>query len=169
MTESSISYRAHPLAPGWYFDCPLGNGLLSDKACGALYKDKSKQGRERHPMCVRCPVGAIHAGEADRLQSRFFKSNLCVRCFRPCARKLRGALCPSCYNRERELIAGKNARGKYPVLARPLKKERLGCVIGGNAVVRQFDRVTSRVEAMLMVLGKEEGVVAFFWASRSLP
>jgi hypothetical protein len=86
--------------------------------------------------CVRCPVGQYHAGllsidamqDSKRGASRWDSrpSGVCVRCGRQVWRLVRGhTICVSCYNREREVLHGANAKGSRPVKAASLREARM--------------------------------------------
>lgn len=52
-------------------------------------------------------------------------TTICGRCHRIAPRLIRGHICVSCYNREREILLGKNAKGGKPVKLRPLSRRRV--------------------------------------------
>ncbi|NPT60336.1 hypothetical protein [Paraburkholderia elongata] len=76
--------------------------------------------------CVGCPVGQRHAEalslddakpDSKRGVSRWDSrpSGQCVRCGRRVLRLVLGhTLCPSCYNRQREFLHGRNSKGGTP-------------------------------------------------------
>lgn len=68
----------------------------------------------RYDACRSCPLGAAHAGASHVKHSRFFQAAICSRCRRGSTRMIGGRFCPSCYNRNRELKVGRNARGNAP-------------------------------------------------------
>lgn len=67
--------------------------------------------------CSGCAVGRQHAVAAGLLSARAapVRSALdaarCCRCMRSASRLVHGKLCVSCFNREREFIRGRNAKG----------------------------------------------------------
>lgn len=78
-----------------------------------------------------------------------------------------GLLCISCYNRHREALRGRNAKGTRPGLADRLHTVRLE--VAGRPV--RVEAVTGRVEAML-ALGKRQvapGPIAFGRPPLDLP
>ena len=105
--------------PGDYFCCPNHKTLkLSVTSCGRFFSDSQKQAHEieaGHLLfdCVKCPVGRAHAGAEHTPMARH-KSRLCVRCGCTFMRIIGGCLCVSCYNRQREALANKNAKGGTP-------------------------------------------------------
>ncbi|HYD68502.1 hypothetical protein [Azospirillum sp.] len=148
------------------FRCERRSCSLSVTSCAASWQ--AAQRKRPEPWeglwhCRSCPVGAASAGKpmpvatvtGDAL------SCICPRCQRSAARIIKGRLCVSCYNREREVIKGRNAKGTIPRLTAKLHRQVLA-VNDGNAVrVEVFDRVASRVEAMLAIARTSTGSVAF--------
>jgi hypothetical protein len=109
------------------FVCERLRATLSTAACASNF-------RQGHAFaCSGCPVGREHAvlfesfgeGQATKARIRGVAAQLtppggtCVRCERQMPRLVRDrCLCVSCYNRERELKVGLNAKGQRPVLWR---------------------------------------------------
>ena len=97
-----VQYRE--IYPGYIgFDCPALRATLSAANCADNWKHR------RCLACNGCPIGAEHAGEnpAPPVRARL----PCVRCGRSDLRLLSRCLCISCYNREREAVKGRNAKG----------------------------------------------------------
>lgn len=169
MTPPAIAYFAHELAPGRYFVCPYGYGTLSDSACARLYQDAMSPAglREgRRITCRGCPVGAVHAGvHGIASASRFLGATWCARCHHDARRLIRGALCVSCYNREREVLIGKNAKGSKPIFGKQVSPVILSCYSenGKKSVVLRMEKVSSRLEAVLSVLRRDASAVSFGW------
>jgi hypothetical protein len=63
-------------------------------------------------LCRGCSLGAEHAGETFKQVDVL--GHLCVRCHDHASRLLRGAICIACYNRQREVDIGRNAKGAPP-------------------------------------------------------
>lgn len=167
---SEIKYFTHQGIDGQYFECPLGMGSLSTRSCAANYTlAMSPQGlREgRRITCRSCPVGAHHAGipQGGGSASRFVGSGTCARCQREAPRLIRRAICVCCYNREREVLRGRNAKGKRPVRCRPIQKIRMAVIIGSVCETRQFDAVASLAEARIITLRSEAKACVFGWVS----
>ncbi len=88
--------------------------------------------------CVGCPVGKHHAEGLSvdpkpdvKSRSRWVSTTAgtCVRCARHALRLLRGhTICVSCYNREREVLHGANAKGSPPVKASGLRQAHMAIV-----------------------------------------
>lgn len=106
MSASEIQYFEFPELPGQKrFRCGVLSATLAVGDCAKRWLDAKHVGPEsRLHRCRGCPLGAVHAGHADEPQA--FKSKVCARCTVPSFRLIKGNLCPSCYNRERELRKG---------------------------------------------------------------
>lgn len=93
------------------FECaPLG-ATLQPSACASNWK-KNLEGS----VCRSCSLGAIHSGKSPGDALEASRGKRCIRCDRGADRLLAGCLCRSCYNRAREVIIGKNAKGTAPTL-----------------------------------------------------
>lgn len=168
MTE--IKYRQIEGVPGQYFDCPNGVGMFSVQTCARLYGEAMSLHGLREGLritCRSCPVGAVHSGREPSLTlvSRMLGSTSCSRCHSASRRMIRGSICVSCYNREREVLIGRNSKGGRPVYGRPIFPTIVAFVpVDGNRlVVRRMDRVSSSLEAVLTVLKSETDRIAFSW------
>lgn len=121
--------------------------------------------------CRGCTLGAAHAGRplaaAVQVTQLDEVRRLCVRCHQPARKILHGRYCVSCYNRDRELAAGKNGRGTEPSLLReryPLHtvEIRYRPVNGGDwRHTRPVERAASALEAMLILLRRESSPLLF--------
>lgn len=81
-----------------------------------------------------------------------------------------GRLCVTCYNRERELLSGRNARGNAPTQlarTRPLRIFEFSFTINGRLRRGRFDRVVSTAEVVLQALRTTRGQVSFGWKGSS--
>ncbi len=168
MTEHKVVYFSHDLAPGQYFECPYGCGTLSVGACSRLYQEAmSPKGLKegRRITCRACSIGASHAGvpETHISVSRFLGATWCARCHQDARRLIRGSICVSCYNREREMLIGKNAKGGKPVNGRRVGPIIVSGMAEGRATVMRMEKVTSRLEAVLAILRRNTGAVLFGW------
>lgn len=154
-----------PGVPGEYFQCPYGLGVMSVSACAknfALAATPESRRVCRLSRCDGCEVGCSHAG-GDAPPARPNAGLTCSRCERPASRLIRGLVCVSCYNREREVLIGKNAKGKYPVKCQPVVSVAIAYrPADGRVRVRKMDRVTRPGEAINSVLATEVGPVLFF-------
>ena len=99
------------------FDCARLRATLSRAACAknflaqAAFACQNCTLGQQHAQALRPDVKPVQdAGRLDRCTAR-----ACVRCGRPALRLVRGhTLCVSCFNREREVIHGRNAKGARP-------------------------------------------------------
>lgn len=108
----TIEYREMPGLPGRFFSCERYRATLSQTACAGRFleaKSTAKESGEKY-LCMGCSVGAVHAGVDPGLPA-VLGAQTCVRCFSQSTRIMRNAICVSCYNREREVAAGRNAKG----------------------------------------------------------
>lgn len=98
------------------FTCPRHPGglRLTESSCAAQWQ----RGRLAAPWdsvyrCHGCAIGAANAGCPPPPPAP--GRTLCCRCGRIGMRLIRGQICVSCYNREREVRIGKDRRGNVPV------------------------------------------------------
>ena len=100
------------LLPGFTaFRCEPLRASLSPRACGQNHND------QRHPACQACPIGQRHAAEHSLKVHQSKPATTCVRCERqPGRRLLEHGICISCYNRQREVIRGRDRKGNVPGL-----------------------------------------------------
>ena len=165
-----VEYMKLEGVPGQYFSCPYGLGMLSIDACSRSYQmSMSTAGlREgRRVTCRACPVGATHAGvpSEEASASRFLGVGYCSRCHGDARRLIRGSICVSCYNREREVLIGRNAKGSRPIYGKAIGVATISCLLdaGKKVQVRRMDKVTSRLEAFLSILRTESKTVYLGW------
>jgi len=166
---SAIEYFPMEGVPGRYFQCPAYGTTMSDSFCGRSYQDAKRQAEPRHPACRGCAVGALHAGDKAPPPASMLGRLLCCRCHRSTRRLLHGALCISCYNRELEVIKGRNAKGRPPVHAIPTHHQTLLIIGLAGPKLVNFDRVADVLEAMLRVLRTEQQQVTFHRPLRPPP
>lgn len=74
---------------------------------------------------------------------------------------IKGRLCVSCYNREREAIIGRNAKGTVPRLSGKLHTVAIAVLEDSGGRIQVFERVTSVVEAMIIAAKGANGPIAF--------
>lgn len=156
-----INYFKHDGIAGDYFSCPKGLGTYSTDFCARMYTEAMPSTTSamsfrngRRAACMSCPIGAKHAGVANHSVPRFFGRLLCSRCQSLTTRLIRSAICVSCYNREREVLIGKNAKGSPPIFCKPVDAIYVSCAIDAGEVtqVRNMTKVTSLMEAYLSIL-----------------
>lgn len=169
-----IVYTTTLAAPGLrLFTCDAYRASLSDRACAARWaKAHDARGEQAWSMaaCRTCSVGAVHAGRGAVRYSKHYRAEVCVRCGRGGARIIGGRICVSCYNRQREMKVGKNARGNRPVelLQSPLHPVELIVDVDGTAA-RLRDRETSGLtETVVQFLRTHTGEIAFGFAGSNI-
>jgi len=167
---------------GNYFTCTR-YGTMTPGACARNYRDAPKFARSgRCGACIGCAVGVKHAsdGNADAPvvpSTQSGSRRACLRCRRSGMddasrligrmRLLRGqTLCISCYNREREVQQGKNAKGSAPRKLAGLFMTRVSYVLNGKAVNRESMTVPvcDRIEAALVTIRQTKAAGVFFAA-----
>ena len=149
------------------FTCPnhLGDLRITPTTCAGMWSRARRDHEDaliRLAPCVGCQVGAGHAGVPVSASVDPGSGLSCVRCGSGTGRRLiGGGLCVSCYNRQREALIGRNARGSEPSQHRPLFCAIAG-VVGGDGDVRpaRVDMVVSMLEAMLR-LARSTGATRF--------
>ena len=93
-----VQYMTIAGAPGWYFECKPFRATLSTDRCASMWKAKREQ-------CLYCPIGAAHAGAPERMKT--VGKCTCSRCHTESSRLMSSGICVSCYNRQREVAAGR--------------------------------------------------------------
>ncbi|WP_146208851.1 hypothetical protein [Azospirillum sp. TSO22-1] len=146
--------------------CQRRSVTLAESSCAASWETAQKKRPEPWEgrwHCRSCALGAEKAGKplpqtaiaADAL------SCLCPRCFRPAPRLINGHLCVSCYNRDREVARGRNAKGGVPRLTAKLHNLTILIVEAGAVRRETLDRVTGPQEAMIMLAKRARRPIAF--------
>jgi hypothetical protein len=147
--------------------CDRQNMTLTRGGCTRLWlstrvtRPDPWEGR-RH--CLTCPVGAANAGRpmAQMDETTEALRLICPRCTRVAMRLINGRLCVSCYNREREALIGKNAKGGRPMICDVLHTERLAVIDGsGSGSVIEAGPVVGIVEAIVAMTRTATGPLAF--------
>ena len=137
------------------FTCPryAGGLRLTPMSCAAQWR----RGKDALPWqsiypCRGCEIGAVNAGEP--LPAQAPGRTLCCRCGRIGMRLIRGQICVSCYNREREVRIGKDRRGNVPVSLPPAMSLSLSIGVG-----ERFDGLAaSRMELAIHAARKRPGL-----------
>lgn len=126
-----------------YFDCEKLSARLSIQTCAQKYK-----AQKEFSVCKTCPIGAKHAGV--KIVNTISRA-VCARCFKSASRLIRGAVCVSCYNREREYIKGKNAKGMFPVMAKKVYPVEASYIVDGE-IKKSTVMVVDRIELSITIL-----------------
>ena len=181
--DKSLTYVTLDGIPGKYFTCP-SYGLMSVGSCARNFTDAPGAVRSgRLQKCIGCEHGRAHAGapkieEAPKaLQSLQYRP-VCCRCRRDGTTqgtrligKLRlvraHSICVSCFNREKEVIAGRNSKGAKPKKWGGLFYTRAAYVADGKAIVVDMtDPVIDRIEVALTMIRR--GHKSVVWARPSV-
>lgn len=165
-----MEYFTKPDCPGQFFNCQPMSAVLSVAGCARMWKEANqpntvKNYGDRLYKCYRCELGAAHAGESVIACNDLYGAKLCCRCHRPSRRLIHDELCVSCYNREREVIIGKNGRGTAPVKHPPLDARKLLVCHDGKVKLESFARTVDAAEPFVSVLRHMQGPVLFAFRS----
>lgn len=167
MEAPGVTYAVVTSAPGLkMFRCEPYRANLTMQGCGARWREAQTAGGEaadRVAHCRGCSIGALHAGFRPIAYSRWFGVSICPRCSKGTTRMIGGSRCVSCYNRERELRAGRNARGNKPVelLERPLHAVELRLVVDDEPRRVRHGPTTGLAETLIQILRTTKGEIGF--------
>lgn len=171
------------------FRCEAHEAIVTDSGCAARFA--KAQGRARRTngqlflsgrgmddvradsklamdACQRCPLGALHAGAAPVTHSAHYASDQCPRCGFGTNRMIAGRVCVNCYNREREVLSGRNGRGNRPKRLAPIHTFSMRLAVDGRRFAAIEDRATSATEVICRQLRTIKGAVAFAPRRRDL-
>jgi len=164
-----ISYRQIEEMVGVaFFDCTRLHAGLSTSTCATLWRAANDGRSERYTACRVCPVGAVHAGVPNASRSPIRGALVCARCTRGATRLIGKRLCISCYNREREVIRGRNARGVMPRKLALLSGRRVLYLSNGRVNLVRSDRTTSDAELIVATMRDAVHSVAFAWSGSAV-
>lgn len=130
------------------FRCDTHRADLTPSSCASRFK--SAQELSKHDVsalsrCRYCPTGAAHADE----RLAYKPPRDCVRCGRHAYKLVRGLLCLSCYNRQLEVVKGRDRRGNPPhteiYLWRPRPRD-------ARAIPRVFPVIVRAGEKQLTIM-----------------
>ena len=133
-----VEYFENPLLPGKpMFRCERLTASLQVASCVGMWTEANAAGAppERLFRCVKCPLGAKHAGVGDANMSPLRGATICSRCHRTDLRLIGGNVCVSCQNRSYEWQKGRNAKGKAPVKHPVLVRRSVRYVCDGQVRV----------------------------------
>ena len=86
---------------------------------------------------------------------------ICMRCHRGSTRLIGRSLCPSCWNRQREYLVGKNAKGAKPTKYKPLRRRRLHYWAAGQNNTLVMDLTHEQEELFVSVLRDCQTIAKF--------
>lgn len=177
--DKTLQYQTLDGVPGKYFTCP-SYGLMSTGSCVRNFADAPGAVRSgRLQKCIGCEHGRIHSGapkvEAAPTTIQSFQYRpVCVRCRRDgttAGTRLIGRLrlvrahtiCVSCFNREKEVLVGKNSKGARPKKWGGLFYTRAAFIVDGKSrVIDLPDPVIDRTEVALTMIRR--GYKSVAWA-----
>ena len=133
----------------------VGPAANSDDADVSASPDASM----RCMTCKGCVVGARHAGVQSANLSHLKGAIICGRCHQGCTRLIGKHLCVSCYNRQREYLLGKNAKGTKPVKLAPLHRRIITYVSAGQLRTKTLEHSVDMDELIVTVLRDEPHAV----------
>ncbi len=160
---NGIQYFAVDGCARQFFRCAALKATLSTDSCTTNWRRAQRLRPDEVTavhLCRDCPIGAAHAGERHVARSALFGLGICPRCRKYAGRIIHGTRCVSCYNRERELVAGRNAKGTKPTMA-PLLPRRVSIVLDGKPVEVVADRAADTPEMMIAVMRVVPGRLIF--------
>lgn len=148
------------------FTCPEHPGglRLTPSACASQFqRAKGANPWDSVYRCHGCEIGAANAGCPPPPPAP--GRTLCCRCGRTGLRLIRGQICVSCYNREREVRIGKDRRGNAPKSAPP--SFSLALSLGTGAFFQAV--ATNRIELAVFAARKFPGatMARYFTAPQS--
>lgn len=161
-----IEYRTIEGAPAdrLYFVCRPLVATLSTDACADNWRRAQDSDDGSLWRCRNCVVGAEHAGETAANLWYGRGQLICSRCHRGVARLIYDEWCVSCYNRQREYLVGRNARGAFPSRMRPLAKRVMRIMAGGHPAEVRRPLSADTAELIVSVLrDSREKIVFHFW------
>lgn len=170
-----VVYAKSEHAPGLrLFRCQPYKATISARSCAVRFrKAQDAVGSMAADLehCKCCPIGSCHAGLGQTHFSPWYGVKICPRCNVGTTRMIGNRQCVSCYNRTRELKAGRNARGNRPVelMQRPLRAVEMIVEVDGVAS-RWIDRETQSLqETIRQTTRTTKGRLAFGFAGGPLP
>lgn len=159
-----LDYTTNPLVPGrLFFRCERMRGTLSTTACADMWRKANDLSDGSCANCMRCPTGAVHAGEVAASMSPLKGTLTCARCHRGASRLIGRMVCVSCYNRAREMSIGRNAKGTAPVKHCHLAPRSIRYLHGDEVRTLAVRQSIDTEELMVAVLrdSKKRAVFAF--------
>ena len=120
------------------FDCKPLRATISPASCAARWASA-----ESGSSCHGCAIGAQHAGQTPAPPPPVRLP--CLRCGSTEQRLIARTICVSCFNRQRELENGRNAKGSFPMSAG--RRLRFGYAIlrldGASAALHHLYKTTT--------------------------
>lgn len=151
------------------FRCEALRATMQVSSCKERWEQaNAKNAPERLDRCRGCTIGAAHAGVGDATSSPLFSSGICSRCHRKGLRLVGNDKCVSCWNREREYLLGRNAKGAEPKLHPRLVRLEATVMIGKRVATVKRERAVDMTEVVVARLRDESKRVLFAFSSKAL-
>lgn len=164
------AYTSNDAVPGkLYFRCDRMRATLSTEACSVMWRKANDLNDGSCAGCMRCPLGAVHAGEVAASMSPLKGTLVCSRCHRGATRLIGATHCASCYNRGREVAIGKNGKGTAPVKHCAIEPRRLRYRHGDEVRVLAVRRSIDTDELVVSLLRDSKKNVVFAFNSAPPP
>lgn len=161
-----IEYWNNPLLQGkMMFRCDRMRASLTTDSCAAMWRKADELSDGTHHSCKLCPIGAVHAGEVAASMSPLKGTLTCARCHRSSMRLIGGQVCVSCYNRQRETLCGRNAKGKAPVKLSRLDARRMRYMAGPDIRTLVLRHTADMDELIVTALRDNKQRVVLAWNS----
>jgi len=144
-----------------YFRCERYAASISTESCASMWREGNHDNSEARFRCKCCPLGALHAGETAASMSPLKGALICSRCHQTANRLIGKTLCVSCYNRQREWVIGKNAKGTKPVKLAPLEPRRIRYLSGKEPRTLYLPLTIDTDELIVSVLRDSPNKVRF--------
>jgi hypothetical protein len=177
-----IQYFAVEGFDGRFFKCDRYGTMLPGSCARNFREAPAAASKGRLGGCIGCAVGQFHCDPTAKpvplaKPTSFAYREICVRCRRGGEgdnNRLIGQIrlvrehttCVSCYNREREVRKGRNAKGAKPKKWRHLHWVQLASVAGGRLTIERFDHpVIDRLEAIYTLLRRKDGPRVMAWTA----
>lgn len=165
-----LEYTTNQLVPGrLFFRCERMRGTLSTTACADMWRKANDMNDGSCASCMRCPIGAVHAGEVAASMSPLKGTLTCAACHRVAGRLIGKHVCVSCYNRRREVSIGRNAKGTAPVKHCHLAARRIRYMHGDEVCTLVLRQTADMDELMVAVLRDSKKRAVFAWNNTPPP
>lgn len=152
-----------------FFRCERLRATVSTAACSDMWRKADQLNDGSHSACQRCPLGAVHAGEVAASMSPLKGTLTCARCHRVAVRLINSWVCVSCYNRSREQVLGRNAKGTAPVKLAALVPRRIRIQCGDDVKTLAQARTLDIDELVVAALRDNRKRVVFAYNSAPPP
>lgn len=157
-----VDYYELPEVPGkLFFQCDRMRARLSTASCASMWRQADEINDGTHHNCRLCPIGAVHAGEVAASMSPLKGSTMCARCHRTDGRLIGRMLCVSCYNRQREALLGRNAKGTAPIKIGQLEKRSIRYLHGDDIRTMALPHTVDMDELIVAALRDSKKTVVF--------